>query len=324
VIVDCALYEDGTRVPGRLALREAYARAQAHPDAFVWIGLHEPSFAEFDDVTDVLGLHPLAVEDAVKAHQRPKLEQFDDSLFVVLITAWYVDPTEVIDFGEVMLFLGDHFVVTVRHGTENSLADTRKELEVDADKLRWGPISVLYAVVDRVVDGYQDVLDGLDNDIDEIETQVFSGGRRNHAERIFKLKREVLDFRRAMRPLVSPLEDISHGKLRWVHQESGAYFRDVLDHLVRVADHVDSYENILVSALNANLAQVGVQQNEDMRKMSAWAGLITVPTLIAGIYGMNFEHMPELTWYLGYPFSLGTMLLVCWLLYRNFKRSGWL
>ena len=294
MIVDSALYEDGKRVPGHLPLSEAYARARSHPDAFVWIGLHEPTFEEFDEVAEVLALHPLAVEDAVKAHQRPKIEQYDDSLFVVLITAWYVDPTEIIDFGEMMLFLADHFVVTVRHGEQTALADTRRELEADPDKLRWGPISVLYAVTDRVVDDYQHVLDGLDHDIDEIEAEVFSGTRHNHAERIFKLKREVLDFRRAMRPLASPLEEISHGKLRWANAECGPYFRDILDHLVRVAEHVDSYEAILVSALNANLAKVGVQQNEDMRKISAWAGLITVPTMIAGIYGMNFDTMPEL------------------------------
>jgi magnesium transporter len=177
---------------------------------------------------------------------------------------------------------------------------------------------VLYAVTDRVVDEYEKVLVGLDNDIDEIEAQVFSGTRRNHAERIFKLKREVLDFRRAIRPLTSAIVDLD------VDPAAEDHFRDVQDHLLRVAEHVESYEAILVSALNANLAQVGVQQNEDMRKISAWAGLITVPTLIAGIYGMNFEHIPELQWYLGYPLSLGFMAVVCWLLYRNFKRSGWL
>jgi magnesium transporter len=318
LIVDCAVYEGGTRVTEHLPLPEAYERARRAPDGFVWIGLLEPTFEEFDDVTDVLHLPALAVEDAVHAHQRPKLERYDDLLFTVLISARYVDPEEVIEFGEVMLFVGEDFVVTVRHGKAAALAETRRELEMHPDQLCWGPTSVLYAVMDRVVDGYEAVLGGLDNDIDEIEAQVFSGSRHNHAERIFKLKREVLDFRRAIRPLAVALADLD------VKAAAEDHFRDIQDHLLRVAEHVEGYEAILVSALNANLAQVGVQQNEDMRKISAWAGLITVPTLIAGIYGMNFEHMPELDWYLGYPLSLGFMAVVCFALYRNFKRSGWL
>jgi magnesium transporter len=320
LIVDCAVYAGGTRDPEHLPLPEAYERARSAPDGFVWIGLLEPTFEEFDQVTEVLHLPSLAVEDAVHAHQRPKLERYldDEMLFAVLISARYVDPEEVIDFGEVMLFVGEHFVVTVRHGEAAALADTRKSLEAQPDQLCWGTTSVLYAVMDRVVDEYENVLNGLDNDIDEIEAQVFSGSRRNHAERIFKLKREVLDFRRAIRPLVLAIPEID------APPAAADHFRDVQDHLLRVAEHVESYEAILVSALNANLAQVGVQQNEDMRKISAWAGLITVPTLIAGIYGMNFKHMPELDWYLGYPLSLGFMVVVCVVLYRNFKRSGWL
>jgi magnesium transporter len=325
LIVDCAVYVGGTRVPEHLPLAEAHARAHGTGDGFVWIGLFEPTFEEFDDVTAVLDLPALAVEDAVHAHQRPKVERYDDGaggdadvLFAVLITARYVDPDEVIDFGEVMLFVGEDFVVTVRHGEGAPLTDTRKALESHPDQLRWGPTSVLYAVMDRVVDEYENVLNGLDNDIDEIEAQVFSGGRRNHAERIFKLKREVLDFRRGIRPLVAAIPALD------VPPDAADHFRDIEDHLLRVTEHVESYEAILVSALNANLAQVGVQQNEDMRKISAWAGLITVPTLIAGIYGMNFQHMPELQWYLGYPVSLGFMAVVCIALYRSFKRSGWL
>jgi magnesium transporter len=231
-----------------------------------------------------------------------------------------VDPEEVVSLGEVMLFIGDHFVVTVRHGEAAGLAEARRELERDADRLCWGPMSVLHAVMDRVVDEYEVVLRGVDADVDEIEDQVFAGGRHNHAARIFKLKREALDFRKGVRPLVVPLESL----IEHFSDDMRAYFRDVHDHLMRVIEHVELYDGVLVSALNANLAQVGVQQNDDMRKISAWAGLITVPTLIAGIYGMNFQHMPELQWYIGYPFSLGLMAVVCGLLYRNFKRSGWL
>jgi magnesium transporter len=320
VIVDCAVYADGKRLPDHFGLAEGYERARALPQGFVWIGLHEPTFEEFSEVESVLGLHPLAVEDAVHAHQRPKVEHYGDTLFVVLITARYVDPTEVVSLGEVMLFIDDHFVVTVRHGEAAALADTRHELELHADRLCWGPTSVLHAVMDQIVDDYETVLRGVDEDVDEIEEQVFAGGRSNHAERIFKLKREAIDFRKGVRPLVAPLEDLIESS----DDERKVYFRDVHDHLLRVVEHLDTYDGILVSALNANLAQVGVQQNEDMRKISAWAGLITVPTLIAGIYGMNFEHMPELQWYIGYPFSLGLMGVVCWLLYANFKKSGWL
>ena len=317
VIVDCAVYEDGKRIEEPLPLPEAYARAAKTKGAIVWIGLHEPTFDEFDDVTDVLDLPALAVEDAVHAHQRPKMERYGDVLFVVLITARYVDPEEVIDFGEVMLFVGEHFVVTVRHGEGAALADTRKVLESQPDQLCWGTTSVLYAVMDRVVDEYESVLDGLDNDIDEIEAQVFSAGRRNHAERIFKLKREVLDFRRAIRGAIE-FDDLTE------HPEAGEHFRDVQDHLLRVSEHVESYELILASALNANLAQVTVQQNEDMRKISAWVAIAAVPTMIAGIYGMNFDHMPELRWYWGYPLSLAVMVAAVSGLYVNFKKRGWL
>jgi magnesium transporter len=246
------------------------------------------------------------------------MEWYDDVLFTVLISARYVDPDEVIDFGELMLFVADHFVVTVRHGEAAALAATRKELEADPDRLCWGTTSVLYKVTDRVVDEYEEVLDGLDNDIDEIEGQVFAGGGHNHAERIFKLKREVLDFRRAVKPLAAALADFD------VHDDALEHFRDIQDHLQRVADHVESYEAILVSALNANLAQVGVRQNEDMRKISAFAGMLAVPTMIAGVYGMNFDHMPELGWALGYPLSIGSMVLLVLGMYLNFKKRGWL
>ena len=324
MIVDCAVYEDGKRLPEPLSLPEAYERARQTHDGFVWIGLHEPTFDEFDDVTDVLELHDLAVEDAVKAHQRPKIEQYGDMIFVVLITARYVDHEEVVELGQLMLFIHRHFVVTVRHGKATALAETRKLLEAEPDRLAWGSASVVHAVMDKVVDDYHNVLTGLDNDIDEIEEQVFSAGRQNHAERIFKLKREVLDFRKAIRPLLDPLDGLGRGAIRQAPPESRPYFRDVHDHLLRVAEHVEGYEAILASALNANLAQVGVQQNEDMRKISAYAGLLAVPTMIAGIYGMNFEHLPELDWVLGYPMSLGLMGAICFGLYRNFKRNGWL
>ena len=329
MIVNCAVYEDGKRLDEPLPLPQAYERARSTPNGFVWIGLHEPTFDEFQEVEEVLGLHPLAVEDAVHAHQRPKIERYaasasggasDDTLFVVLITARYADPDEVVELGEVMLFIAEHFVVTVRHGEAGSLANTRKDLEADHAKLCWGPSSVLHAVMDRIVDEYEVTLRGVDNDIDEIESQVFSGNRSNHAERIFKLKREAIDFRKGVRPLVESLDEVADE----IPADARPYFRDVHDHVLRVVEHLDTYDGILVSALNANLAQVGVQQNEDMRKISAFAGMLAVPTMIAGIYGMNFDTMPELRWYFGYPLSVAVMALAVFGLYVNFKKRGWL
>jgi len=320
LIVDCALYQDGKRREEPLTLAEAYATAQADSGAFLWIGLHEPTFDEFQEVQDVLGLHPLAVEDAVHAHQRPKIETYDDTLFVVLITARYVDPEEVVSLGEVMLFIAEDFVVTVRHGQAGSLGAARRQLEADPERLCWGPNAVLHCVMDRIVDEYEEVLVGVDNDVDEIEAAVFAGGRQNHAERVFRLKREVLDFRKGVRPLVDPLERI----MLLIASDAQPYFRDVHDHLLRVVEHLETYDGILQSALNANLAQVGVTQNEDMRKIAAFAGLLAVPTMIAGIYGMNFDHMPELRWYFGYPLSIGVMVVAVTLLYFQFKKRGWL
>ena len=318
MIVDCGVYERGVRMPDAPTVREALKTACERPDAFVWLGLHEPTFEEFEEVQEIFDLHPLAVEDAVHAHQRPKVERYGDTLFVVLIPARYVDPEEVVDLGELMLFIGDSFVVTVRHGPSASLAETRRALEAEPERLATGTTAVLHAVMDRVVDDYHVVAAGLEVDIDEIEAAVFSDDRRNHAERIFKLKREVVDFRRAVGPLADPLADFADDG------ELDAYFRDVHDHVLRVTERVDAYDAILTSALNANLAQVGVRQNEDMRKISAWVAIIAVPTMIAGVYGMNFENMPELEWEYGYFVVLGVMLSACVGLFVWFRKRGWL
>ena len=318
MIVDCAVYEHGIRLPDPGSVRNALKTACERKDAFVWLGLHEPDFEEFEEVQEIFDLHALAVEDAVHAHQRPKVERYGETLFVVLIPARYVDPEEVVDLGELMLFIGEDFVVTVRHGSASSLAETRRHIELDPERLRTGPMSVLHAVMDKVVDDYHLVTAGLETDIDEIESAVFSTDRQNHAERIFKLKREVLDFRRAVRPLVEPLADFADdGNL-------DAYFRDVHDHVLRVSERIDAYEALLTSALNANLAQVGVRQNEDMRKISAWVAILAVPTMLAGIYGMNFEHMPELEWQYGYPLVIGVMVTACASLFVWFRKRGWL
>ncbi|HWB72899.1 MAG TPA: magnesium/cobalt transporter CorA [Egibacteraceae bacterium] len=323
MIVDCAVYEDGQRRPGRLELETAY-EAGREDNAFVWIGLHEPSPQEFDSVRREFDLHELAVEDAIKAHQRPKLEVYGDSLFVVLKTVRYVDEEEAVEIGEIMLFVGDAFVVSVRHGEASALSDVRKAVEERPDLLRYGPGAVLHAIVDRVVDDYVPVLDGLDNDIQEVEREVFSQSRDNPAERLYKLKREVLEFHRAAAPLIEPLDHLARGRFKLVYGDIANYFRDVHDHTLRVVDQIESYRDLLTSIFEANLAQISVRQNEDMRRISAWVAIVAVPTLVAGIYGMNFEHMPELGWTWGYPGALVAMVTICTVLYRWFRRSGWL
>jgi magnesium transporter len=323
VIVDCAIYENGHRRDGVVDLEHAYS--ERHDDnTFVWIGLYEPTAEEFDSLTREFELHPLAVEDAIHAHQRPKLEVFGEMVLLVLKTARYVDPTEVVELGELLVFLGHDFVITVRHGEASSLKPVREALENDPARLRCGPGAVLHGILDRVVDDYGPAIDGLQEDIDEVETELFSGARSNPAERIYRLLREVLEFRRATAPLVDPIEKLAAGRFEQIDPTIRDYFRDVNDHLIRTRDQLDGMHDLLSSSLQANLAQVAVRQNEDMRRISAWVAIIAVPTAVAGIYGMNFEHMPELGWSFGYPLVLALMLVACTLLYRYFKRAGWL
>jgi len=323
MIVDCAVYENGRRRDGALELVDAYEQSQGD-DSFVWIGLYEPTAEEFDSVRREFDLHELAVEDAIKAHQRPKLEVYGDSLFLVLKTARYLDDEEVVEFGEILVFLGEGFIVTVRHGAASALHEVRQNAEERADLMRCGPGAVLHAVVDRVVDDYEPVLAGIEDDIEEVETEVFSASRDNPAERIYQLKREVSEFHRATAPLVEPLRKLATGDLAVVHEEIRPYFRDVLDHALRADEQANGFRELLTGTLEANLAQVSARQNEDVRRISAWVAIIAVPTMIAGVYGMNFEHMPELGWTFGYPLAIGLMVLVCSLLYRSFRRSGWL
>jgi magnesium transporter len=264
------------------------------------------------------------VEDAIHAHQRPKLEVYDDMVLLVLKTARYVDPTEVIELGELLVFLGDDYIITVRHGEASSLSPVREALEHDPGHLRHGPGAVLHAILDRVVDDYGPAIQGLETDIDEVEDELFSGERTNPAERIYRLQREVLQFRKATAPLVEPIERLAEGRYAQIHPEIRDYFRDVNDHLIRTRDQLDAMRDLLAGSLQANLAQVAVRQNDDVRRISAWVAIIAVPTAIAGIYGMNFEHMPELKWELGYPGAVLVMLTICTLLYRYFRRAGWL
>ena len=324
MIVDCALYENGRRESTELTLAQA-ATACHQPDAFVWLGLYEPSQEEFESVRRAFDLHELAVEDAINAHQRPKLEVYDDSLFVVLKTALYSDVAETVEFGEIQVFIGDGFAVVVRHGQASALTETRRHVEGRPDLLALGPGAVLHAVVDRVVDDYLPVISGLDTDIRQVEFQVFSENDAvNPVERIYKLKREVLEMHQATVPLLDPLDQLATADLPWVGPDTHPYFRDVHDHLLRVKSEVDTFSDLLTSVLDANLTRVTVRQNEDMRKISAWVAIAAVPTAIAGIYGMNFENMPELEQDWGYPVVLAVIFAACVLLYRAFRRSGWL
>ena len=322
MIVDCAVYEQGRRRDGRLPLEEAHEAAQEE-GAFVWIGLVEPSAEEFDAVRREFELHELAVEDAIEAHQRPKVEMYGDTLFLVLKSARWNPERRGIDFGEILAFLGDDFLITVRHG-ETQLHDVRLRLEKRPDLLRQGPAAALYAIVDKVVDDYAPVIDLLDAEIRDAEAAVFSPSGGSQVQRIYEIKREVLKLDAAIGPLVDPLGDLAGGRYEQIPEELRTYFRDVHDHLQRLTSHVVSYRELLTNVLAANLTQVSIRQNEDVRKISAWAAIIAVPTLITGIYGMNFEHMPELTWRVGYPGALALMALVCLGLYRYFHKVGWL
>ncbi|HZG95298.1 MAG TPA: magnesium/cobalt transporter CorA [Mycobacteriales bacterium] len=324
MIIDCAVYEAGVRTAGQLDLTEAFEAGRAQPDSFVWIGLHEPTPDEFKAVSAEFELHPLAVEDALHAQQRPKLETYGDSLFLVVKPVRYVDSEEVIETGQVVLFVGDTFVVSVRHGETSALHDVRLRLEAQPELLKCGPSAVVYAVLDRIVDDYGLVMREVDDDVDQIEAEVFSGSSGNRAPRIYKLKREVMEFRRAVVPLRDPVRELMTGRSKFVHPHTADYFRDVHDHITRVSEQLESVDTLLSDALSANLAEVGIRQNEDMRKISSWVAIAAVPTMIAGIYGMNFTNLPELEWKYGYFMVLGLMAAICGLLYRAFKRNGWL
>jgi magnesium transporter len=328
LVVDCAVYVDGQRVEPadpHDALQEAIDRG-----GFVWLGLYEPSEDELGAIAAKYGLHPLAVEDAVYAHQRPKLEHYDDGIFMVLKTASYVEheqltaTSEVVDTGEIMVFLGANYVITVRHGHHGGLTELRRSLENQRDLLCLGPAAVLYAIADHVVDDFVEVADAVEDDVEELEASVFSSHRSDDIGRLYQLKRELMSLRRAVTPLETPLQKLVEREIDVVPAPMRTYFRDVLDHAIRVRDQVTGLDELLTSILQASLARTSQADNEDMRKISAWAGIIAVPTAIAGIYGMNFQYMPELNWRWGYPAVLLVILTACVLLYRGFKRNGWL
>ena len=323
MIVDNAIYVDGrpTAEPG--TLRETY-EAVRDRRGVAWIGLYKPTEEEFSSVAGEFGLHRLAVEDATDAHQRPKLERYGETLFVVLKPARYLDEEERVEFGEVHVFVGEDFVVTVRHGEAPDLGGVREQLEADPEHLRRGPEAILHAIMDRVVDDdYGPVVDGLENDIEEIEAEVF-GGNPNVSRRIYELSREVIEFQRATEPLDGVLGDMMRDDAIDVDPEVRRHLRDVRDHVLQVTERLAGFCELLQSILSVNLTLANLAQNEEVKKISAWAAILFAPTLIGTIYGMNFTYMPELDWPLGYPFALVLMAFTSLGLYLIFKRRGWM
>ncbi|MGW7406582.1 magnesium and cobalt transport protein CorA [Streptomyces sp. NPDC054833] len=329
-VVDCALYEYGRRRPGLLPLDEAMDAARSTPGAFVWIGLHAPTTDQLQVVARAFALHPLAVEDALDAHQRPKLERYDDTLFLVLRTAVYLEhdeltpTTDIVGSGEIMAFAGRDFIVVVRHDPSEHLGPVRTRLEADPERLAHGPVAVLHAIADSVVDQYLDIVTALEADADVVENDAFSPAAGHDVGRIYQLKRELVELRRIVAPLAQPLRDLAERRVPGVDRELAAYFRDVADHLTQATERVAALTELVDNALSMALAQTGIQQNHDMRRISAMAALIAVPVMIAGIYGMNFDHMPELRWLLGYPMMLVATATVVTLIYRVFRKKRWL
>jgi magnesium transporter len=333
-MVDCGVYADGERLPGKYtpvaALDKVRELERAGSEAFVWIGLYEPDEHQMQTVAEVFGLHELAVEDAVCAYQRPKLERYNKTLFLVLKTVTYVEhesvakAREIVETGEIMIFVGPDFVVTVRHGEHSRLADVRKHIDSSPAITKLGPYAIMHAIADHVVDSYLDVLDLVETDIDAMEEDIFSPRTQTNIECIYLLKREVVEMRRAVSPLTLALQRLGTDHNDLVSIEVMRYMRDVLDHQIQASDRIAGYDETLSSLVQAALGKVAMQQNVDMRKISAWVAIAAVPTAMAGIYGMNFEHMPELTWVWGYPAVLATMLAVCTILYITFRRNHWL
>jgi magnesium transporter len=327
MIVDRAVYRDGRRAGQPEDFAELRAACQTE-DAVAWLGLYESSSEEFSAVAREFGLHELAVEDAVKAHQRPKLERYGDTLFLVLRPARYVDETETVLFGEVAIFVGPQFVITVRHGDAPELGPVRRRLEVRPDLLRRGPLAIVYAIVDYVVDGYQPVVAGLQNDIDEIEDEVFAASP-TVSRRIYELTREVIEFQRATGALEGILARLMDEP--GIDDEQHRHLRDVHDHAIRVEEHADAFRALLQNILNVTLtletkalSEASHAQNEQVKRISAWAAILFAPTLVGTNYGMNFEHMPELGWTFGYPLALALMVFVSLGLYVVFKRRRWI
>lgn len=330
VVVDCAVYIRGRRLPGDYTYQQAFAEVHERGEGFVWLGLLSPDEEQMGGVATTFGLHELMVEDAVHAHQRPKLELYDDVLFLVLRTVTYVPhdsvvtANEIVETGEIMVFTGHDFVVTVRHGDHTGLSTVRAALEHNRDRLAQGPSAVLHAVADHVVDAYLDVTESVEEDVDTMEEAVFSPRNTVAIEHIYLLKREIVELRKSVNPLSTPLTRLTRDPANPIPKEVRRYFGDVLDHHTTVAERIAEYDEVLSSLVDAALAKVAVQQNTDMRKISAWVAIAAVPTMVAGIYGMNFDHMPELQWEYSYYIVLVVIAFVTIGLFVTFRRNDWL
>ncbi|HSO14990.1 MAG TPA: magnesium/cobalt transporter CorA [Arthrobacter sp.] len=329
-IIDNAVYVDGVRTAEPQSLEQTFETLNRH-GGMAWIGLYRPTEDEMSAVAAEFGLHRLAVEDAISAHQRPKLERYDDNLFTVLRPARYLDESETVEFGELHVFTGKNFVVTVRHAETGGVAQVRRKLERRPDLLCHGPEAVLYALMDQVVDDYVPVVAGLENDIDEIEDQLFSGDPKV-SRRIYELAREVIQFQRAIHPLPAMMQLLRRGFEKYqVNSELQHNLRDVEDHVERLISRADSFRDLLQNALTldgtltANRQnEASAMQNEQVKKISSWAAILFAPSFVAGIYGMNFDVMPELQWSFGYPMAIGLMAGTAALMYGIFKNKGWL
>jgi magnesium transporter len=323
MIVDYALYTDGQRFTEPSNLQELIAKAK-NDGGFVWVGLAEPTQEEFDKIVGDFRFHPLAIEDAINAKQRPKFEEYPGLQFCVFKTVFYNEALSEVSTGEIFCFIGDHFIVVVRHGDGAPLVNTRHQLEANPEHLAKGPYAVLHAIIDHVIDCYIDIAAELEQDVVQVENKVFSGKRQTQSQDIYFLKREIIEFRHAIDPLLSPLQKLASEGAMHINPVLTPFFRDTLDHLSRASDAAAGLDALLTSALQADLAHIQLQQNTDMRKITSYVALASVPTMVAGIYGMNFDFMPELRWKYGYPAVVGSLLLLTGFLYRKFKKSEWL
>jgi magnesium transporter len=323
MIVDVALYQNGLRVEGANDISDLVDVARK-TGGFVWLGLAEPTEAEFNMVVGELNFHPLAVEDAINAKQRPKIEDYAGLTFFVLKTVFFDKKEQEISTGELMCFIAEHFIVIVRHGEGHPLSTVRHDLEQKPELLSFGPYSVLHAVADRVIDGYTAIATALEEEVVGVENKVFSGKRQTFSQEIYFLKREIIEFKHAIEPLIFPINKLTSGAVTSVPEGLMPFFRDTSDHLLQACEHASGLDSLITSVLEADLAHIQVQQNIDVRRISAWVALASGPTMIAGIYGMNFHHMPELSTQYGYYVVIGGMVGLTLFLFRKFKKSGWL
>lgn len=322
-VVNSVAYAEGRR-EGDIAIPDI-SEVLERPEVFVWVGLHNPSPELLRQIQLEFGLHDLAVEDAQVAHQRPKLEQYGDSVFVVLRPAILAPDQQRIELGETHLFVGPRYVVSIRHGDTPGYAAVRTRCESTPALLAKGPGFVLYAVMDFVVDHYFPVLDTLGDQLESLEDEIFSETfERKTVQRIYDLKRSLVEVKRAVSPLVDVCNRLIRFDMPLIHEDTRPYFRDVYDHAIRINEHVDTLRELLTGALEAHLSLTAVSQNDAMKKLAGWAAIIGVPTMVAGVYGMNFKFMPELGWHYGYPVVMAGLLATCVYLYYRFKRSGWL